>query len=115
MRSRPRFERMFALFVKLVLEFEARVVTLRGANGFYDGSDPSFHVPLAKFFGRDGAVAGVMIRESRVPPDSSVEIFGQLHALLILAGFACSAVEVNEIRARDDHIGSFRFAGVHAA
>ena len=60
---------MFALLVKFILELETLVVGFYGANGFDGGGNPIVHVPLAEFFGGDGAVTGIVIREAGVPPD----------------------------------------------
>ena len=53
-----------------------------------------------------------MIRKSGVPPDSGVDIFGQIHALLIRARFAHGAVEVHQIRIRNHHRRRFRLPRV---
>src|SRR5260370_29467439 len=60
--SRPCVQGVFALFVEFVLEFEALVVGLCGANGFDGGSDPIVHVPLAEFTRGDLTITGAMIR-----------------------------------------------------
>ena len=86
---------MFALFVKFILEFETLIVGFYCADSFDGGGDPIVHVPLTKFFSGDGAITGIMIREAGVPPDGGVNVFGQFHAMLIAAGFAGGAVEVD--------------------
>src|SRR5208282_6789793 len=66
---RPRVERMFALLVKFVLNSQALVICLCRANGFDNGLDPILHVPFAELLRCQGAVTGIVIRESSVPPD----------------------------------------------
>src|SRR5712664_4703227 len=86
--SRPCVKWMFALFVEFVLEFEALIVCLCGANGFDGGGDPIVHVPLAEFPGGDRTVTGIMVRKAAVPPDTGVHVVRQVHASLVAAGFA---------------------------
>src|SRR5260370_37689831 len=45
---RTRIKRMLALFIEFVLELEALVVGLCGANGFDRGANPIVHVPFAQ-------------------------------------------------------------------
>src|SRR5258708_7135410 len=103
---------VFALFVEFVLEFEALVVGFRGANDFDDGSDPIVHVPLAELARGDRTVTGVMIRKAGVPPDAGVNVFGQVQAFLVNAGFCGRAFEVNQVWSGDYSIRSFIFTGV---
>src|ERR1700726_2431978 len=78
-----RIQRMLIFFVKFVLDFQAGVIRFHRANAFDDRIDPAFHVPLAEFFGGYGAIAGIMIWKSRVPPDSGIQILGQSKAFLV--------------------------------
>ena len=107
-----RVERMFALFVKFVLELEALVVGLCGANGFDDGGDPIVHVPLAELASSDGAVTGIVIGKAAVPPDAGVDVFGQAEVLLVAAGFAGGAIEVDEVGVGDHGVRGFVLASV---
>src|ERR1035438_849077 len=54
-----------------------------------------------------------MVRKSRVPPDAGVDIFGKILPMLVGAGFGRGPVDVNCVGARDHHLRSFAFAGVH--
>ena len=105
-------ERVFGLFVEFVLKFEAGVVGFDGAECFDDGANPAVEIPLAEFFHGDGAIAGIVIREAGVPPDASVNVLRKLDAGLVGAGFLFGAIEMNEIRMRDQSVGGFVFAGV---
>src|SRR5215475_4134596 len=98
---------MFRFLVKLVLKFEAGVVSFDRAKSFDEGTYPGINVPLAEFFRGNGAVAGIVIRKTRVPPDASVDVFGKLDAALVGAGFLFGAVQVDKIGMRDQRIGSF--------
>src|SRR5277367_3146498 len=104
---------MLALFVELGLELEALVVGFYGANGVSNCRNPRVHFECAELFGREGAITGVMIWESRVPPDSGVHVVRQIHAFLIGSGFACGAVLMHQVGARDHHGGGLGFACVH--
>src|SRR5258708_14166468 len=110
--SRPCVQEMFALFVEFVLEFEALVVGLCGANGFDGGSDPIVHVPLAEITRGDRTITGVMIRKAGVPPDAGVNVFGQVQSFLVNAGFCGGAFAVNQVWSGDYSIRSFIFTGV---
>src|SRR6266568_1143260 len=103
---------VFALFVEFVLEFEALVVGFRGAHGFDDGSDPIVHVPLTELARGDRTVTGVMIRKAGVPPDAGVNVFGQMQAFLVDAGFSGGPFNVHEVWAGDHGVRSFIFTGV---
>src|SRR5712691_4290522 len=76
-RSGPRIERMLAFFIEFVLEFQALIVSLDGANGFDGYHNPIVHVPLAQLFGSDGAVTRIMVRKPGVPPDAGVQVVRQ--------------------------------------
>jgi hypothetical protein len=99
-----------ALFVKLILQFEALRVCFHGAEGLYNGLHPILHIPLSQFLGCSQAFAGIVIRKAGVPPDACVGLFGQTQAVQICAGFGVGAVEMNQVRARDDGVGGFVFA-----
>src|SRR6266436_6424857 len=101
-----------ALFVEFILELEALVVRLCGANGLDGGSNPIVHIPLTELTRGDRTVTGIMIRKASVPPDAGVHIFGQVHAFLVGAGFAGSAIKMDEVGPGDHGIGGFIFAGV---
>ncbi len=103
---------MFALFVEFVLELEALVVGLCGANGFDGGGDPVVHVPLAEFPGGDGAVTGVVVRKACVPPDAGVHAFWQVHSFLVAAGFAGGAIEVDEVGPGGHGVRGFVLTGM---
>src|SRR5215469_7738678 len=67
-------QRMFGFFVKLILQSEALLIGFDGLNGFHDGLNPVVHFELTEFARGDRTISGVVIRETRVPPDSSVKI-----------------------------------------
>src|SRR5208282_2146964 len=54
-----------------------------------------------------------MIRKSRVPPDSGVDILGKILAVQVGSGFFVGAVEVYRVRPGNHHLRGFAFAGVH--
>src|SRR5215467_4026175 len=84
--SQPLFrsvERVLAPLVELVLKPQTYLVRFHGADRLDDGIDPRLRLELAELARRDGAFAGVMIRESRVPPDAGVQTIWQFHAPLI--------------------------------
>lgn len=107
-----RVQRVFAFFVELVLEFEALVVGFGGLGGFDDGIDVALHVPFAKLPGGDRTVAGIVIGKAGIPPNAGVEVFRKMEAILIGAGFAGGAAEVDEIGARKHGVGGFVFTGM---
>lgn len=88
---------MFGFFVELVLEFEAGVIGFDGAKAFDNSSNPPVEIPLAKFRTGDGAVAGIMVGEAGVPPDACVDLFGELDATLVGAGFLFGSIEMDKI------------------
>src|ERR1700694_94029 len=110
--SRPRIKGMFAFFVEFVLELEALIVRLGGANGFDGGSDPIVHVPLAELPGGDRTVTGVMVRKAAVPPDAGVYVVRQVHAFLVAARFAGGAIEVHQVGPGDHGVRGFVLTSV---
>src|SRR5690242_20917056 len=98
-------ERMLALFVEFVLQFQAGVIGFNGANAFGDVVDEAVHVPLAEFLGGDGTITGIVIGETRVPPDAGVKAFGKFLAVKVGAGFVFGAVEMDEVGVRDERVG----------
>src|ERR1700694_4695373 len=109
---RPGVQRMLALFIEFVLDLEACVIGLRRANSFDREGDPIVHVPFAQFFPGHGAVARIVVWKTCVPPNPGVHRLGYTQAFLVGAGFACSAVEVDEVRTRDHGVGGFVLAGM---
>ncbi len=105
-------KRVFGFFVEFVLEFEAGVVGFDGTKGFDDGTYPRIDVPLAEFFCGDGAVTGIVIWKTGVPPNTGVDIFGKFDATLIGAGFLFGAIEVHEIGTSHQRVGSFVLASL---
>src|SRR6478672_6379393 len=78
-RVLPRgVQRMLAPLVELVLEPQTFLVRLDGADRLHDGIDPRLRLERAELARRDGAFAGVVVRESRVPPDAGVQAVRQL-------------------------------------
>src|SRR5215510_7207602 len=73
----------FAPLVELVLKPQALLVRLDGADRLHDGIDPRLHLELAELARGDGAFAGIVIREPRIPPDPGVQTGRQFHACLI--------------------------------
>src|SRR5208337_241847 len=53
-----------------------------------------------------------MVGKTGVPPDSGVDVFRQLDALLVGAGFVASAVHVHEIGMGDEDVGCLGFTSV---
>src|SRR5436305_2599902 len=106
-------EWMLAPLVELVLQPETLLVRLDGADRLHDGVDPSSRLELPELARRDRAFTGVVVRESRVPPDASVQIPRQSQAALIGTGFLRGPIEVHEIRSRDHAHGSFALTSVH--
>src|SRR5260370_12679616 len=98
---------VFALLVEFVLELEALVVCLCGASGLDGGGNPIVHVPLTELTRGDRTVTRVMIRKASVPPDAAVHIFGQIQALLVAAGFAGGALEMDKVGPRNHGARSF--------
>src|SRR5260370_14958408 len=109
---RTRIKRMLAIFIEFVLELEALVVGLCGANGFDDGGNPIVHVPFAEFARGERTVYGVVVGKAGVPPDAGVYIFGQGQAFLVGAGFGGGAFDVNEVGPRDHSVRGFVFTRV---
>src|SRR5579885_200956 len=103
---------MAALFIELVLQFQTFVVRFHRADCPYDGVYPALQVGFALLLGSGGSVAGIVIGESRVPPDASVDIVREFHTLLVGAGFVPGPIYVNQVRAGDEHVGGFGFAGM---
>src|SRR5258708_38521572 len=54
-----------------------------------------------------------MIGKAGVPPDAGVNVFGKFLAVLVGAGFAGGAVDVDSIRARDHHLRGLAFSRMH--
>ena len=44
-----RIQRVLALFVEFILQFQADVVSFDGADDFCDGVDPPIHLEFAEF------------------------------------------------------------------
>ena len=107
-----RVEWMFALFVELILDFQAGVIRLRRTNGFDDRGNPALHVPFTQFFRGHRTIAGIVIREARVPPNAGVEKVGQVLAFLIRAGLTLGPIGVRQFRVRVERIRGFVFTGV---
>ncbi len=103
---------MLGILVELVLEFEAGVVGFNGAKPFDNGVNPAVEIPLAEFGARDGAVPGIVIGETRVPPNACVDLFGEFDAALVSAGFLLGAIEMDEAGVRDQGVGGLVFASV---
>ena len=95
---------MFALLEEFVLKSKALVIGFDGADGFDNGGDPVVHVPFAQFAASDGAVTGIVIGETGVPPNTGVKAFRKIDAMLVGARFGGGAVEVHEIGARDEGV-----------
>src|SRR5215469_2437391 len=89
--------RMLGFFVKLILQSEARLVGFDRLNGGHDGLNPVIHFELAEFAGGDRAISGVVIGETRVPPDSGVKILRQMKPGLVRSGLIFGAIHVNQI------------------
>src|SRR5882672_1506465 len=53
-----------------------------------------------------------MIGEAGIPPNSGVNRFWQIEALVVRAGFAGRAIQMDKVRVRNQGVGSFVFAGV---
>src|SRR5215211_3466367 len=66
-------QRVLAPLVELVLKPQTFLVRLDGADGLHDGVDPRLRLELPKLARRNGAFTGVVVRESRVPPDAGVQ------------------------------------------
>src|SRR5882672_6833071 len=92
-----RIERVFALFVKFVLQLQACVINLDCPKSFDHGLNPAFEVPLTEFFGGDGAIAGIVIGEARIPPDAGINLLRKFYASLVRARFLFGAVNVNKV------------------
>lgn len=104
---------MLRFFVEFGLEFQGGGVGFDGADGFDDLVDPGVHQDFAEFPGGEGAVAGIVVGESGVPPDSGVDVGGEVEAILIGAGLGGSAVEMDKIGTGDERLGAFALAGMH--
>jgi hypothetical protein len=86
---------VLALFVELILQLEARVVGFHGADCLHQSIDPPIHLKLSQLLGCGGAVAGIVVGKARVPPDAGVDIFGKILTMLVGAGFARGAIDVD--------------------
>src|SRR5215469_3790835 len=106
-------QRVLGLLEELRLQLQAFVVGLDGLEGFGDLAGPCLLVELAQLLCRRGTVAGVVVREARVPPDSGVDVVGKVEAVLVGAGLLMRAVLVYEVGPGDHHVGRLGFAGVH--
>src|SRR5215217_6736065 len=94
-------QRMLAPLEELVLKPQTRLVRLHGANRLDDGVDPRLRFELAELARCDGALASVVIRVFRVPPDAGVQSIRQLHARLIGTRLRRRPVEVHQVWPRD--------------
>src|SRR5438270_14040884 len=106
-------ERVLRLIVKLVLQTQAVVVSLDSANNVCDRLDPPVHLKFTQFAGGEGSIARVMIRETRVPPDTGIDVVWQINMVLIRARFGRCSIHVYQIWTRDQHFSGLALSGVH--
>src|SRR5439155_26177969 len=92
-----RVQRMLAPLVELILQAQALLVRFHGADGLRDAVDPRLRLELAELARRHGTFAGIVIGETRVPPDAGVQPFRQLQARLIGTRFLRGAIQVHEV------------------
>src|SRR5882724_10895232 len=78
-----RVQWMRGLLEELVLQLKTFLVSLDRSDRLCDVVDPHLHSVLAHFKRGGRTVAGVMIGKARVPPDSCIEVLGQLLPCLI--------------------------------
>src|SRR6266566_4933476 len=89
-----RIQRVCALFVEFVLQFETHVVGFDGDDDFANRIDPPFHLVFPQLTGCGRALAGIVIGKACIPPDSGVDALRQVHAMLVGARFAGRSVLV---------------------
>src|SRR5918996_5886704 len=63
-------QRTPAPLVELILQAQTLLVGFDGADRLHDAVDPRLRRELTELAGRDGSLAGVVVRESRIPPDA---------------------------------------------
>ena len=97
---RLRVQRMFALLVELILQFQAGVVGFHCFDRLYDRIHPPLHLIFAQLFRGRGAFAGIMEGEARVPPDTGIDAFGETLAVLVGAGFVRRAPDRDDAARR---------------
>src|SRR2546426_6526778 len=104
---------MLAPLVELVLQSQAFLVGFDGADRLYDAVDPRLRLEIAELTRRGGTFPGIVIRETRVPPDAGVETFRQLQARLIGTRFLRRAIQMHEVGSSDHAHRRFALAGMH--
>src|SRR5438034_7202738 len=109
----PRVERMPCLLIELVLQLQAGIVSLYRLDRLHQSADPPVHLKLPEIFRSGGAVTGIMIWKTRVPPDAGVNIFRQILVVLVGTRFLVCPLLMHRIRTRNHHLGSFTLAGMH--
>src|SRR5262249_18334705 len=94
-------QRMFAALIELVLQTDTLLISLHGANRLNDVVDPRLCLKLAQFPSGRRAVAGVMIREARVPPNANIYAFRKLHTRLIGPRILRSTIQMHQVWTRN--------------
>jgi hypothetical protein len=95
------------------LQPQALLVSLDRAYCLHHAFDPCHRLEVAKLSRGDRALAGIVIREARVPPNAGVQAFRQLQSRLIGTRFLRGAIQVHEVGPGDHAHGRFAFACMH--
>src|ERR1041385_9088992 len=111
-RLLPGIERLKRAIEKLLLQPRSNLVGFYSADAIGYALRPGFHIKFAQLLCSRRSISGVMIGKFRVPPDSGVYISGKIHAVEIGPMLVARAVEVDQVRARDQRVCGFRFAGM---
>jgi len=94
------------------LQFEALVIGLDGLESLGDLLRLLLLLILAQLLVARFALTGVMIGETRIPLDATVDSIGQRVAVEVRAGLFLSAIHVHEVRAGHQHLRSLFFSRV---
>ena len=104
---------MRRLFEELVQQLERLRVGLDRLDGLCDLARPRLVVELAQLLGGRRSYAAIVLGKPRIPPDSCLHTLRQLQARQIGTGFAISAIHVDEVWPRNQHVRSLGFTRVH--